>query len=126
MLLSMRSREKWRCKGRSQTDKYIYMMAHSHKIPDLLDHWTWDPACSSYAAPPRWGPSPAAPAGGVRGNADGPSTIDPSIQFNSVQSSPNPACACPQALHALPNERSSSGPCIRLRLTRVGKVPVHL
>ena len=39
------------------------------------------------------GPSPAAPAGGVHGNADGPSTIDPSIQFNSVQSSPIPARA---------------------------------
>ena len=47
-------------------------------------------------------------------------TIDPSIQFNSIQSDPISAYACRQALHALPDERSSSGPCIRHRLTRVG------
>src|SRR6266851_7393038 len=82
-------------------------MAHRHRSPiGPLDQGT-------YAASPRWGPFPAAPAGGVRGNADGPSKIiDPSIRFSSIQS--NPACpgASPQHSTACVAERSSSGPCI--------------
>ena len=115
MLQSMRSREKWRCTERSQTDKYYICRAHSHKIT----HWTIGPGTLRRALLTQ-PPSPATPAGGVRGNAGGPSTIDPSIQFNSVQSDPISAYACRQALHALPGERSSSGPCICHRLTRVG------
>jgi hypothetical protein len=116
MLLSIRSREKWRCAGRSHTYYIYWHIAIDH----LLDHWTRGPPCSSYAASPRWGPFPAAPAGGVRGNADGPCTIiDPSIRFSSIQSNPIQGAQAHHhstALHVLPSALPAD-PAFRLLLT---------
>jgi hypothetical protein len=107
MLQSMRSRDNGGALESLISVSYIiYDGAAS-----LDHHWTSGPeardhaASSSCAASPHGGTFPAAPAGGVRGGADGPRTIDLSIQFSSVQSSPMPIAV------ALMAERSSCGPC---------------
>lgn len=63
--------------GRGVTDKYyLYWLWHI-AIGHLLDHWTRDRADSVLflRSLTPLGLFPAAPAGGVRGNADGPCTI---------------------------------------------------
>jgi hypothetical protein len=109
MLQSMRSREKWRCAERSQTDKYYYIrMAHIGPL-DLGPY-----SMLFLRSLTALGPSPDAPGGGVRGNADGPSStnrsIDP-VQFSSIQSNSNVRVPNKHCMHCR-TSALRAGPCI--------------